>query len=424
MKNVFLLFLWCLLLCFLGNATLYSQNYGDANNDNSINIIDALIVAQHYVGLSPNPFNNTNADVDGQNGINIVDALLIARYYVGLILWFPIRTPTPAPVETVVPTAEPTPEPTDLPVLPREIEEFVRQLETEFSVIYIIEVEQSMLEIYPPRFIVSIFINPNLKIAYRMGMFASSTFNIWVEEGTSNVNVELSGLTAEYFGIDSRPEGQLLIEGLMILTDEKEVTPAVLAMMGKIFLYNYYSDQTIYFEYDGAFYRIYRDNTGQVQVVPDYPPLVKDFVRKLQGEIASTYMVEIYDIYFIVPPEFPTWGVKVESVIDFQRPGELYSMDFHIQNQNGNIVVVKSVLSVNYAEMDPQPPGELLYDGIVLWFQEYPTFAPVDTFPVSILTQIIINRVDPKPVIYFTDPMGAEWMIYQEGERVILEPVT
>jgi len=92
MKNVFFVLLCCLLLCSFGNAILYSQNYGDANEDGSINIIDALITAQHYVGLNPDPFNNANADVDGQNGINIIDALLIAQYYVGLITQFPAQS--------------------------------------------------------------------------------------------------------------------------------------------------------------------------------------------------------------------------------------------------------------------------------------------------------------------------------------------
>jgi len=94
MKNIFIVFIWCLLLCFFGISTLYSQNYGDANDDGQVNIIDALITAQHYVGFNPDPFNAANADVDGQNGINIIDALLIAQYYVGLIIVFPVQTTT------------------------------------------------------------------------------------------------------------------------------------------------------------------------------------------------------------------------------------------------------------------------------------------------------------------------------------------
>jgi hypothetical protein len=61
---------------------------GDANSDGNINIVDALLTAQHYVGLNPSGFNEGNADTNCDGSINIVDALLIAQYYVGLITQF------------------------------------------------------------------------------------------------------------------------------------------------------------------------------------------------------------------------------------------------------------------------------------------------------------------------------------------------
>jgi len=70
---------------------------GDVNNDSSITIIDALLVAQYYVGLNPANFNASNADVNASGSIDILDALLIAQYYVGLITQFPGQTATPAP---------------------------------------------------------------------------------------------------------------------------------------------------------------------------------------------------------------------------------------------------------------------------------------------------------------------------------------
>jgi mannan endo-1,4-beta-mannosidase len=60
-------------------------NLGDVNSDGQINIVDALLVAQYYVGLNPSNFNTNNADTNCDGSINIVDALLIAQYYVGLI---------------------------------------------------------------------------------------------------------------------------------------------------------------------------------------------------------------------------------------------------------------------------------------------------------------------------------------------------
>jgi hypothetical protein len=61
---------------------------GDANGDGHIDIIDALVTAQYYVGLQPSHFYIEEADVNEDAVVDIVDALLIARYYVGLIPGF------------------------------------------------------------------------------------------------------------------------------------------------------------------------------------------------------------------------------------------------------------------------------------------------------------------------------------------------
>ncbi|MBN2737297.1 MAG: hypothetical protein JXR70_09975 [Spirochaetales bacterium] len=55
---------------------------GDVNNSGTIDIVDALLIAQYYVGLNPNNFNPEKADVNCSGKIDIVDALLIAQYYV------------------------------------------------------------------------------------------------------------------------------------------------------------------------------------------------------------------------------------------------------------------------------------------------------------------------------------------------------
>jgi beta-glucanase (GH16 family) len=94
-----------LFLIFV-SATSYAA-LGDVNNDSSITIVDALLVAQYYVGLNPSNFTASNADVNASGSIDIVDALLVAQYYVGLITQFPGQVATAAP--TQVPA---TPEPT------------------------------------------------------------------------------------------------------------------------------------------------------------------------------------------------------------------------------------------------------------------------------------------------------------------------
>jgi hypothetical protein len=58
---------------------------GDVNSSGTIDIVDALLVAQYYVGLNPTNFNTANADVTGDGNIDIVDALRIAQCYVGLV---------------------------------------------------------------------------------------------------------------------------------------------------------------------------------------------------------------------------------------------------------------------------------------------------------------------------------------------------
>jgi lysophospholipase L1-like esterase len=62
---------------------------GDVNNSGAIDIVDALLIAQYYVGLNPANFISGLADVNCSGSIDIVDALLIAQRYVGLISSFP-----------------------------------------------------------------------------------------------------------------------------------------------------------------------------------------------------------------------------------------------------------------------------------------------------------------------------------------------
>jgi len=66
-----------------GNALL-----GDVNGSGTVDIVDALMTAQYFVGLSPAGFVEANADVNCDSSITIVDALMIAQYYVGLISKF------------------------------------------------------------------------------------------------------------------------------------------------------------------------------------------------------------------------------------------------------------------------------------------------------------------------------------------------
>lgn len=62
---------------------------GDVNLNGSVDIIDALMIAQYAVGSIPEGFNVLVADVDNNGNINIVDALMVAQYYVGILPGLP-----------------------------------------------------------------------------------------------------------------------------------------------------------------------------------------------------------------------------------------------------------------------------------------------------------------------------------------------
>ena len=73
--------------------------YGDVNGDSKINLIDALMIMQHYNGvrtLSQVEGSNEvgseweRADVNRSNSVTLVDALLILKYYNGEISSFPL----------------------------------------------------------------------------------------------------------------------------------------------------------------------------------------------------------------------------------------------------------------------------------------------------------------------------------------------
>lgn len=56
---------------------------GDVNMDGSVNIVDALMAAQHYVGMIMLPHESIG-DVNGNGSTDIIDALMIAQRLVGL----------------------------------------------------------------------------------------------------------------------------------------------------------------------------------------------------------------------------------------------------------------------------------------------------------------------------------------------------
>jgi spore coat protein H len=91
------IFIVMVLILFFGAVSANAQTLGDVNSSNSVDIVDALLVAQYYVGLQVTNFNPAYADVNADASVTIVDALLIAQFYVGLIDKFPGSATNAAP---------------------------------------------------------------------------------------------------------------------------------------------------------------------------------------------------------------------------------------------------------------------------------------------------------------------------------------
>lgn len=92
-----------LFLLFVCPVVLSAQSYamGDANHSGKIDMIDALMVAQVYVGLEPPGFYEEEGDVNCSGRVSLTDALMIGQYYVGTLDEFPCtRTPVPETTPT------------------------------------------------------------------------------------------------------------------------------------------------------------------------------------------------------------------------------------------------------------------------------------------------------------------------------------
>ncbi|MBN2738415.1 MAG: glycoside hydrolase family 6 protein [Spirochaetales bacterium] len=99
-----------MLLLLISNSFLFGLSAGDVNGDSVVNVVDALMVAQVYVGQNPSPYYPEAADVDCSGRVDIVDALQIVRYYIGIIDSLCLNS-TATPMETIIPTPTATPRP-------------------------------------------------------------------------------------------------------------------------------------------------------------------------------------------------------------------------------------------------------------------------------------------------------------------------
>lgn len=69
--------------------------YGDANQDNSVDSVDATLILQYYaniITIEQNSNFTTNSDVNGNKVVDSVDATLILQYYADIINAFPVES--------------------------------------------------------------------------------------------------------------------------------------------------------------------------------------------------------------------------------------------------------------------------------------------------------------------------------------------
>ncbi len=98
MRKICFILVGLLLLPVFLSAQASCSLTGDVNGSGTIDIVDALLVAQAYVGLNPSGYNAACADTNCSGSVDVVDALLVAQLYVGLISSFPCQaTPAPTP---------------------------------------------------------------------------------------------------------------------------------------------------------------------------------------------------------------------------------------------------------------------------------------------------------------------------------------
>jgi hypothetical protein len=117
-KNGFKIILCMIVFLVFGSIVCFAQSLGDVNSSGSIDIVDALLIAQYYVGLNPSGFAASVADANCDGSITIVDALRVAQYYVGLLASLSCGTAGPSGTPTVTAAPTPTPQGTAGPTSP------------------------------------------------------------------------------------------------------------------------------------------------------------------------------------------------------------------------------------------------------------------------------------------------------------------
>ena len=83
MRKTVITFICFILVLITLTTTLSAQAIGDSNNDGAVDIVDALIVAQYFVGLSPSGFIVSVSDVNDDGAVDIADSIYLLQHLFG-----------------------------------------------------------------------------------------------------------------------------------------------------------------------------------------------------------------------------------------------------------------------------------------------------------------------------------------------------
>ena len=66
------------------------MKYGDVTNDGTVDVSDAMLACQIYLGnATPTDAQKLAADVSGDGNVDVSDAMMICQFYLGNITEFP-----------------------------------------------------------------------------------------------------------------------------------------------------------------------------------------------------------------------------------------------------------------------------------------------------------------------------------------------
>ena len=393
-----LIFLY-LVMC-LSSLPLFALRTGDADRDGAVTIVDALIVAQGYVGiLSPSSFASDVCDVNGDTALDIVDALLIAQYYVGLIEQFPVDT-----------------------LLESTVAGFAEELRTGLEAFAPGWYQLQSIARVDSR-IINLILEPDPAGPFPEtgGLLAYASINFQIEHNSS---IGIESINYHYQNPTDHFQQTILTEGMQLLAGTTEITPQVIILLAEIVLfqhYGYFPEWKPYFFHNGEYWCVHKDFYGNVSVIETSAPEFKQYAATVRVEFPEGFRVSVeysyrnpvdgHDLYYVAiyPPEEP------------EEYGQFKKMVFFILD---NLTpYLEEGITCDYNWGDDYQMGfsdTAIYEG-VKQLLELNSPSPVDIMdPIYAMPTIRIERVLDREICYFRDSSADQWNLTYDEERAVV----